>query len=1084
MTVAPTTIVKIGTQFEVNTQTAGGQWYPTVTGLANGGFVVTWQDGLASSNGSGSGTLGDNSFSSIKAQIYAADGTEVGSEFLVNTQTTGGQANPTITSLSTGGFVVTWQDQNSNSGDIKAQVYTANGTPSGSELTINSVTALNQNGPTITALSGGGFVAAWTSSASSGAPDIKAQVYNSVGLKVGSELLVNTTSINYDQERASISTLSNGDFVVTWNDFRTGNWEVRGQVFHPTGSGAAKVGSEFIVDTAFYNSRMTAGVTGLTNGNFIVSYEDTGGEIKSQLFSAGGIKIGTAFVVNTNTSGNQGFPSVTALTTGGFVVTWSDEGSPSDGSSSSIKAQVYGADGLKVGGEYLINSQPSSNQLYPTVAGLANGGFVVTWQDFSHALGDTAAYSISAQVFNLSNAPTAPAIVSITDDVGPVVGVVANGSSTNDTNLTVRIATGSNFPGDVIQLFDGTTAIGSAVTLTVANIAAGFVNIQTGVLSNATHAITAKVTDTTGAQSGTAIAVNVSIDTVAPAVAVTGVAVDTANLPVVTVNGTVGVSDAGQTVSVYDGATLVGTAAAGVDGSWSLAGVTLVEGANNLTATVTDAAGNTGTSSTFAAPTMVSTGTTTASAATITSMGYIVFGSGTLDVEAGANVTGQIIVGAGGVVFVETGASASNAVVSGGTLYDYGNASGTTINQGGAQHVYFGNASGTTVNQGGAQHVFFGGSAADTTVQAGGYQDVWNGTVTDTILRGDQQVLSGGTSVRTVIENGGTEFVADGGTAEGTVINTGGFQYVDAGGTATDTVITGGYQFIGGSASGTTVGGGQSEGGGVSTGATVQSGGAQHVSYGGSAIGTTVEAGGFQAVYNGTVTDTHLGGDQQVQAGGVAIHTLIASGATAYIGTGGTTDGTVIDAGGLQYLAAGSTSTDSVVNGGFEYVGGTANSTTVDGGGTQYVGSGGVANDTHVVSGTEYVEAGGTANGVDFEGTAGILVLKSPSSLTGTISNFELGDTIDLVDISVTSFDFDGSSLTLSTSGGNFSYQFADVQAGTEFNIASDGHGGSAISLSLLAQFSASLVPGSGADAAIVAQDAAPTEVTLTNVHA
>ncbi|OYW12519.1 MAG: hypothetical protein B7X34_01800, partial [Acidobacteriia bacterium 12-62-4] len=55
-----------------------------------------------------------------------------------------------------------------------------------------------------------------------------------------------------------------------------------------------------------------------------------------------------------------------------------------------------------------------------------------------------------------------------------------------------------------------------------------------------------------------------------------------------------------------------------------------------------------------------------------------------------------------------------------GTLYDYGNASGTTINQGGAQHVYFGNASGTTVNQGGAQHVFFGGSAADTTVQAGG----------------------------------------------------------------------------------------------------------------------------------------------------------------------------------------------------------------------------------------------------------------------------------------------------------------------------------------------------------------------------
>ena len=64
MTIAPTTVVKIGTEFAVNTQAAGGQWYPAVTGLANGGFVVTWQDGLAGAAGSGSSTLGDSSFSS------------------------------------------------------------------------------------------------------------------------------------------------------------------------------------------------------------------------------------------------------------------------------------------------------------------------------------------------------------------------------------------------------------------------------------------------------------------------------------------------------------------------------------------------------------------------------------------------------------------------------------------------------------------------------------------------------------------------------------------------------------------------------------------------------------------------------------------------------------------------------------------------------------------------------------------------------------------------------------------------------------------------------------------------------------
>src|ERR1700760_3568447 len=113
-----TTVVKVGTEFLVNSLTTGSQWYPTVTGLSNGGFVVTWQDGLVGSN-SGSGALGDSDGSAVHAQIFAADGSKVGGEFLVNPQTTGSQASPVITSLSNGGFVVSWQDTNSTNGDIK-----------------------------------------------------------------------------------------------------------------------------------------------------------------------------------------------------------------------------------------------------------------------------------------------------------------------------------------------------------------------------------------------------------------------------------------------------------------------------------------------------------------------------------------------------------------------------------------------------------------------------------------------------------------------------------------------------------------------------------------------------------------------------------------------------------------------------------------------------------------------------------------------------------------------------------------------------------------------------------------------------
>ena len=42
--------------------------------------------------------------------MFAADGTRIGSELLVNTATANDQFNQQITALANGGFVVTWED--------------------------------------------------------------------------------------------------------------------------------------------------------------------------------------------------------------------------------------------------------------------------------------------------------------------------------------------------------------------------------------------------------------------------------------------------------------------------------------------------------------------------------------------------------------------------------------------------------------------------------------------------------------------------------------------------------------------------------------------------------------------------------------------------------------------------------------------------------------------------------------------------------------------------------------------------------------------------------------------------------------
>src|SRR5262249_52195958 len=96
-------------------------------------------------------------------------------------------------------------------------------------------------------------------------------------------------------------------------------------------------------------------------------------------------------------------------------------------------------------------------------------------------------------------APGVPTITQVTD-----TGVVANGGSTNDTTPTVRIGlSGTNAAaGDQVQLFNGTSALGSAIVLTSSNISNGFIDDTTAALAQGTYNFNAKITDIAGNPSG------------------------------------------------------------------------------------------------------------------------------------------------------------------------------------------------------------------------------------------------------------------------------------------------------------------------------------------------------------------------------------------------------------------------------------------------------------------------------------------------------------------------------------------------------------------------------------------------------
>lgn len=88
------------------------------------------------------------------------------------------------------------------------------------------------------------------------------------------------------------------------------------------------------------------------------------------------------FRVNATTLGDQSFPTIATLANGGYVVAWMS--SNQDGAGTSIYSQRYDRSGAPLGGETPVShgSATEAHQ-YPQVAGLNDGGYVVVWTSAS-----------------------------------------------------------------------------------------------------------------------------------------------------------------------------------------------------------------------------------------------------------------------------------------------------------------------------------------------------------------------------------------------------------------------------------------------------------------------------------------------------------------------------------------------------------------------------------------------------------------------------------------------------------------------------------------------------------------------------
>jgi hypothetical protein len=382
-----------GSEFRVNTTTGGDQDRSVMTALADGGWVVVWQ---------GRGPIDADG---IFMQRFDAMGVAQGAQTRVNTTTLGPQELPSVTTLSDGGWVVTWsgEGQDDRSG-VFQQRFDDEGARMGAELRVNSTISGDQTRPSVVALSNGGWVVAWQGEGPGDDYGIFARRFTGDGTPREPDQPLNWTTASW-QMAPAIAALPNSEWLVAWQSFGQ-DARVTDGVFMQRFSadlGAYSFRSDQGVNSTTAGEQFAPSVAVLADNGWVVTWNGGGPGrlygIHQQRYDNDGNKVGREARVSNATSDYVFDPKIAALADGGWVVVWFGQG---DGDHCGIFQQRYGASGNRVGEETLVNIASDGGQTNPSVTALADGSWIVSW---SSSEGNNDTYGSPPDVFQRHFAP-------------------------------------------------------------------------------------------------------------------------------------------------------------------------------------------------------------------------------------------------------------------------------------------------------------------------------------------------------------------------------------------------------------------------------------------------------------------------------------------------------------------------------------------------------------------------------------------------------------------------------------------------------------------------------------------------------
>lgn len=183
----------------------------------NGGAIITWFD-----NRSGNNNIYAQKVNSVGVVQWAANGAVI-------CNAANDQNSPKLTSDGSGGAIITWYDQRSGtSNDIYTQRIDSSGTVKWTANGVGiSTDGFNQDYPEITSDGDSGAIITWWHYTTN--KDLYAQRINSSGTvqwTTNGALISNAAN---DQDSPKIISDGKAGAIITWQDNRSGNWDIYSQ---------------------------------------------------------------------------------------------------------------------------------------------------------------------------------------------------------------------------------------------------------------------------------------------------------------------------------------------------------------------------------------------------------------------------------------------------------------------------------------------------------------------------------------------------------------------------------------------------------------------------------------------------------------------------------------------------------------------------------------------------------------------------------------------------------------------------------------------------------------------------------------